>query len=186
MSDQTFQVFVANTSIQHHHLMFALEKTGRLYEHILNIGGQVSLEEIVRRRLTQAEVNYFVATKEKYGYRNVRDVAGEREFVGIVYSLDAPVNLKAIKSNYEHNDDVLNQKRDERLELSAAAIADHLSGGQTAEPNQAVLKQTPLRRSSIENIEETPGEDVPRIGVGVEFAAEGVEPRHAGRRAKTG
>lgn len=177
MSEPTYSMYVANTSMQHHILMFALEDKGRVYEQYIPMGAQVNLEEALHRRLTQSEIDFFIKKKGKYGYRNVRELSSEKEFVGMCYSIDAPINIKVIKGNYEHNNDVLNEKRDERLEDSSLAIATMLN-------DNVAPANTPLRRSSVEVIEETKGNDTPRIGVGVEFTAEGVAPNNNGRRAK--
>lgn len=174
MSNPSHALYVANTSLQTHVLMFALEHQGKVYEQTVAIGDQV---KILNRDLTEAELGYFIKKKEKYGFRNVRDIGLQKEFVGICYSVDAPVNLKFIKGNFERNNDVLNNKMEERLEDSTTSIATLLREKVAPAP-------VPLRRSSVELQEETQGEAVPRISVGREYAAPGVEPSNHGKSSK--
>lgn len=173
MSNPEHVLYVANTSLQNHVLMFALQHAGKVYEQTIPVGSQV---QVLGKKFTQEELNYFIQKKEVYGMRHVRDISGEKEFIGLCYSIDSPININAIKGNFEHNNDVLNERREDRTQDSAVAIADLL--GKVVEP-----APTPLRRSSVELLEETRGEDIPRIASGVEYTAANVEPRNHGKRA---
>jgi hypothetical protein len=167
-------VYVANTSLHHHELRFALERGGKVYRQRIPIGGQI---RVLDRSLTAEELGFFIARQERYGTRNVREMGAESKYVGLCYSVDRPVQLNAIKGNLEHNAEVLDEQRDRRLEQSTVAIANMLEKTVAPAP-------TPLRRSTVEFTEETKGTDTPRIGVGVEFTAAGVEPANRGKLAK--
>lgn len=169
-------VYVANTSIHHHTLMFTLAPgpNQKVYQQEVRIGNQV---KVLERKLTDEEAKCFIDRYERYGMRNVKDVAGERAYVGLCYSVDKPVPLNTFKGNLEHNAEVLDDQRDRRLEASTVAIANMLTDKVAPAP-------TPLKRSTVEVMEETKGPDVPRIGVGVEYTAEGVEPKNHGKQAR--
>lgn len=172
-------MYVANTSNQHHVLLFCLTPGGKIYEQHLPIGQQVRLLD---RKLEQSEIDYFIQKKEKYGYRNVVDLRtrGEKDYVGICFSIgERAVNLKEIKQNYEQNAEVLDDRRDKRLEDSTVAIANMLSQKVAPAP-------VPLKRSSVEFIEEANGQDPARIATGIEVDAPGVAPlnRSSGKSAK--
>lgn len=166
-------VYVANTSIQNHLLMFTLGVGSKMYEQNIPMGTQVLL---LGRDLTQEELAFFLARKEPYGYRNVKDLKGEKGFVGICYSIDVPVNLDYFKSNFEHNEAVLTDAQEVRQRDSAVAISSRLS---------KVSEATPLRSSSVEVIEEG---DAPsgrkQVAKGVEVVAPDGNSRNREQRRR--
>jgi hypothetical protein len=174
MTDPAHALFIANTSLQTHILMFQLEKGGKTYEQRIPIGDQVQLLE---RKLTSEELQRFLQQKEKYGVRHVKEVSGDKSYLGLCYSVDNPVRLGELKAGFEHNAEIREEQQDARLEDSTSAIAgmlkDHLGDAPVA-----------VKRATTELIEETKGEDMSRVARGVEFTADGVEPDNRGKRAK--
>lgn len=165
-------LYIANTTKQHHDFAYRLPEALDLRYETIRAGSQARLPI----ELSHDVITGIVKQHERYGLKNVADLQGNRDFVGLVYSIDKPVKLDRILETFEQNDTVLNKKGEERRETTAAAISQEMSdvisegGGNVS-------------RTEVEVIEDTKGK--PGVATGYETTRrDGVESRRGGARNK--
>ncbi len=165
------KLYIANTSKQHHLLLVRLPEESKVISQDIRAGQQVV---VGNRNLTQADVDYVVSKQTRYGLKPVAELHRNHAFVGLLYSVDKPVQLDHIYSTFEQNDDALNEKASTRREHEAASIASRIQ-----ETMASMGVDVP--RAEVTVVEDTRGQS-PRIAEGFEVVAEGVTPRHGGKR----
>jgi hypothetical protein len=162
-------LYVANMTKQHHQVNYRLPEIQQVRFQDIPIGSQVSLGG----DLSADQIELIVKQLQPFGLRSVDEIARQRNFVGLCYSIDKPVKIDAFGSAFEKNDEMLNQRAEERRATVAEAIAN---------ANQRIAQEAGIehQRTEVETIEDTRG--TPQVASGIEVTAEGVEPRRDGRR----
>lgn len=162
-------LYIANTSKQHHQFMYRLSAQQFPRPVDIRIGQQVRLE------LSREDIDKILHQHRRYGLRSVKELALNRDYVGLCYNIDAPVpldNERLIFETFDHNDTVLNARADDRREEAAVAIASDIT-------NVMQAHGVTVPRAEVEMIEETRGR--PSVATGYEVTAEGVPSRHKGQ-----
>jgi hypothetical protein len=166
------KLFIANLSKQHQHFLYRLPEWQSTRAQDIAIGAQVQIPG----DLSDTDIAYVIEKHRAYGMKSVQEARRIKGFTGLVYDIDRPVNLGDqgfIDEVQESNDDTLTERSNERREQTTAAISERLRqvGEGTREP---------LRRTEVEQVEETEG--TPQVAVGVEAVAENVAPRNQSPR----
>lgn len=163
-------LYVANTTKQHHVFAYRLpEEMSPRYETI-NAGSQV---RISGDKISSESIEFILNQYRRYGIKEAREIAGKPGFAGLVYSVDKPVVLDTLLTQYEENDVAMNDKASERREQVAAAIASDV--------NRISQEQgtSPISRIEVETSTDSPGDLPGTVAEGFEIPREGVEPRRA-------
>jgi hypothetical protein len=164
-------LYIANTSKQNHIFIYREFESQQLRERPIPIGSQICLVDDA----PISEIEYIVKQHAHFGLTKASELIGRRGFVGMCYSIDAPVNVDRMFERLETNDSALNDRSEEQRNNTVAAIANGLQ-----ERMQEHGVKVP--RTEVEVVEETKG--TPKIAVGTEVVEPGTQPRHGGQRAR--
>jgi hypothetical protein len=169
-------LYIANTSKQNHLFCYRLPENPSFRTQEIPPGGQVRLPG----DLSTDEVRRIIDHHKQYGLVDSRELSRADGFVGICYSLGAPVNIDAILGTFERNDGELNDRAQERRDETAAAIASSMSERLGVRVARAEVEQVesgtvtgPVRDTSS-----------PQFAVGSEVVADNVAPRHPGKQRR--
>lgn len=161
-------LFVANTSKQNQIFMYRLPEHAIPKYAEIRPGTQVKIPG----DLSPEALRLIVEHTAPYGIKAVTELPRNRDFVGLCYSVDKPVQFDHLFSTFEQNDTVLNEKAEERREDQAAIIAQEI---------QNTMREVGVEvpRAEVTMVEET--KDTPRVANGYEVTSPGVAPRHGGK-----
>jgi hypothetical protein len=166
------KMYVANCTIQAHDFLYRLPETNSHRMQRIGPGSQIRISG----DLNQPEIDSIVKQHEKYGMLSVDEASRvKRRFVGLCYSVDAPVKIERMEIVLDMNNKVL-VAEGERLRREAA-VATATAIEKELEPVGGNL--TALEMSVVE--ERRDGRDVtdPEIAEGVR-----VDRTHDGEPAK--
>jgi hypothetical protein len=90
----------------------------------------------------------------KYGLKPVAEVVRTKDFVGLCYSFDKPVNLDRLGYTFDHNEGVQQEISEERREEVALAI-DRGIFEQTEEARRMGMPLAPLRGVDVVTMEDS-------------------------------
>jgi len=172
------KLYVANCTKQRHDFVFRSPEEDQTKSRILTMTIGVGEQAVIWRDAPLAELDRIIQQKLVFGMRPASELYGAREFVGLCYEIDRPVDIDrvvhAVKVNDQHLEAVSAKVREE----SAVALNNEID---RIDPNN-------LRSLEVE-IEELPkrGEtSAARKGKEtIQVVRPGVEPRNieAPRRA---
>jgi hypothetical protein len=90
------------------------------------------------------EVKSIIEQHEQYGFIEASRIKGQRDFVGLCYSVDAPVKLDYIKLAFDLNDKVLDERGQEIRKAAAIAAdqyIDQLTPGAVNNTRSSVIEE---------------------------------------------
>ena len=166
-------LYIANTSKQVSVVTFRFPEEIRPREVSIFPGTQKQLGNF-----EQPQIDIVVKQMSRYGMRSVDELQRNRNFVGLLYSINSPVPLDAeriIEDTFRKNDEILDAQAEERRENVAAAVASHIT-------NAMHEHGVPVPRAEVEMVEDTRG--TPTLSKGYEAVAPGVRSRHESQPAK--
>jgi hypothetical protein len=169
------KLYVMNATIRDHELTWRWAEDNSYRFQKIAAGQQA----VIVGDTTEDRVKQIIDQNERYGMRNINDLAGEKSYVGLVYSVNEPVSFDKIDSVIEHNASELASGAAERMEATAHAIQE----------NTSRMTGKEVKRVEIEQVEtgtvNAPDSvrDNPSVALGTELVAEGIAPRHKGRTA---
>jgi hypothetical protein len=169
-------LFVANMSKQHQDFTFRLPGDPATKSQMIRVGTQQRIGGDLKPEI----IAKIIEQHTPYGLKAARELPRNREFVGLCYSVDTPVQLEHWGQTLEMNDDVLNDRAEQRREDTAATIANSI---QHAMQERGVT----VPHAEVSIVEDARPGDTPRIARGYETSSEGQAPRHAskpGRRSR--
>ena len=139
------KLYVANTTHQVQDFQYRLPDNLKIYKQTIDIGKQV----MVPGDLSSNDVDFVVAQHAMYGMVNVRELDRTRNFFGLCYSIDKPVDVERVKYAVIHNKGVLVERGKEIRKEAAVAV------------NNSIEEQTGSLNSLQMDIEEieTKGKD---------------------------
>jgi hypothetical protein len=166
------KLFIANTTKQHHDFAYRLPEDKNVRIETIRIGTQVA----VGGDLSMDVIARIIEQHSAYGLRDARTLSGVKDFVGLCYSIDKPVPMDNMLVLFERNDEVLNERADQRREDIAGAIAHNTQ-------SQMEGADVTLQRAEVEVVEETKN-GTPAVSSGYEVTADGAPSRHNARKGR--
>jgi hypothetical protein len=160
------KLYVANMTKQNHDFAYRLKGQQAWKQPSIPVGQQIMFD------WPRELIDEVIQSKIHTGIINVIDLPRNREFVGLCYSIDKPVQLSAWDEALERNDTVLNEAAEARLEDVATTVAGNIQ-------TQMRERGVEVPHAEVTTVEET--RDTPRIAKGFEVVAEGAAPRHPGK-----
>jgi|GEM_PF-5600321 len=113
-------MWVANTTAQYHNFMYRVAEQPKLIQQEIPPGGQIRIAAN-GGNLSPADIAAITEHHEQYGMVAAQDVGKHRGYLGLVYSLDRPVNLAKIQEQVYSNRDILTERG--KANRQAAAVA---------------------------------------------------------------
>lgn len=123
------KLWIANCTKQNKEISYRLPEVRRLFELKVNAGQQAPLPQ---EDLSKLQVDYFINQLRHYGLRDANTVKNVREHVGLIYSIDKPVDMNRVSQVRDRNDEILTEVVDEGLKQSLLA-ADQTVRSQTGD-----------------------------------------------------
>lgn len=160
------KLFVGNTKKQHEDFHFRLPENGKLINLPIAAGTQIQVLD----DLDESTIDAIVKQHERYGLIAEKEAKRAKNFVGLVYSLDAPIKLQSLQLVFAHNKEVLEEKAQQNLETVGAATKEKLDGISREGEGSG------LPRVEVEIREEAKEGQNATIAKGVEVVKEGVAP----------
>ena len=168
------QLYVLNTTIRDHEIAWRwLGDSPRTQS--IKAGQQV----VVGGDLDRPRIDAIVEQNVLYGMRPAADIPREKGFIGLIYSIDKPVELDKIETQLERNEIELQADADERRENIAAAVADNVSRQTGKEVKRLEIEQ--VETGDVRSPDAK--RDNPTVAVGTEYVAGDTAPRHRGRKS---
>jgi len=158
-------LYVANLSNHRHVFLCQLPENRKLWKQPIGpfsqqrIAGDMSPEDIAA----------ILDHHKRYGLVHWTEARKSRGFVGLCYSIDAPIRIETFFETKETNDTALNLRSEQIHEESAVAMIDKLSHD----------LGKPVQRLEVENIEDKKT-GAPSVSQGIEVVRPGVQPKHQG------
>lgn len=169
-------LYIANTSKQHHDFAYRLPEEISVRRQMIPVGGQIRVGGDMSLEL----IERIIKQHQPYGLKAVSDLTRNRDYVGLCYSIDKPVQLnsdRVMSDTFEKNDSVLDARAEDRREEAAVAIADQIQG--TMRDHGVAVP-----RAEVEIVEETRG--TPKIASGYEVMNGAAGSRHNGKLSLRG
>lgn len=112
------KLYIANLTKQRHDFIYRVPNDPRLHQQDIPLGGQ-------RQIWSEAPVStlrYIVEQHERYGLIPVTEVTRKRDFAGLCYSFDKPIDVEKMLFALDHNDGFLVQSSMEVRKQAAGAV----------------------------------------------------------------
>jgi len=91
-------LYIANTTPRQHHLNYRIPENVRLFERYIPAGGQVKLT------YGQPEVDHIINQLTPYGLIAAKEIGRNKDFSGLCYSIDKPIDVDAIQNGLSEVD----------------------------------------------------------------------------------
>jgi hypothetical protein len=168
-------LYIANTTKQNHVFVYRHREMSNPAMREIKRGQQIPISDI-----TIEEARAIVKQHEKYGIMDAAELSRRRDFAGLVYSIDKPVDIDQMLASFELNDKDLAKEAQQRREVQAAAISDNVA---TQLHNLTGMDKENVRPKSLqlEVTEETDGTRSVASGVEVPADPLNVEQRKRSR-----
>lgn len=134
-------LFIANTTKQHHDFFCRIPEHSQLYRDTIKAGGQIKIS-----KLDQQQIDAIIDQHARYGMQDARKV-DRKTFVGLMYSTGRPVDAGQIEEGLNDNDQAMTDKASD---LRAASIA----ASQQALAEQAEAMGGDAGKISVEIVEQ--------------------------------
>jgi hypothetical protein len=174
------KMYVANCTNQVQQFVYRLPEIPAPRSQTIDIGRQVLLSG----ELTTKDIEAIIKQHSKYGFKSVQEVeqksnAGERPFVGLVYSLDKYINVEKIKRVLLLNHNVLILRGSQQRKAAAVAASDAIN--QQTEGTPLALKALELQAEEMAD-NKNPN---PEFNEGVRVSSEETPTETTGRNRKS-
>ena len=168
------RLFIANCTKQHHDFVYRVPETMQLKSQLIRAGEQAW---IANTEFTSDWIEKIVKDHRRYGLVHATEVKNARTFVGLCYMVDKPMTLDAILNGFAVNDEVLEERAEERRErVASEAVAGIQSTMRTMGVN--------VPQAEVEFVEEPGDGKAPALAKGYQAVAPGRAPRHEGKPSK--
>lgn len=115
-------LYVANCSRFVQDFLFRVPEVTQLFSTTIPMGGQ----NRVYKDTDKATLEHIVKQHVIYGIVHVSEIDRTKDFVGLCYSYDKPINVESIMQAVAHNDEVLERSGHELRKQQAAALSNTL------------------------------------------------------------
>lgn len=175
VSKPGIELYVANTSKQHQTIYYFVRELG--YRPIYLQPGAQDL--VGRRRLDDFELEKTLKGWAPYRFLNATELKSARHYVGVCYSIGKPVSVDDMLAQYERNDEELNEHSSQRLEQTVAAMSHQME-----KEIQGPVQHLTAEIVEVGTVQQPDSVSAPRVAKAIEAVAEGVTPRHSGKRGR--
>lgn len=136
------KLYVANCTNQVQDFIYRLPETASSRQQRIEIGGQIQISGT----LSKMDIDAVIEQHTKYGMVSVDEIDRTRQFIGICYSVDKPVDLKYVARAFDINKYVLDERGKTIRQEAAIAVSNSVEeqgAGLTALDMSVVEEQTP-------------------------------------------
>jgi hypothetical protein len=123
------KLYIANTTQQSMDLWYRTLEQRALRMQRIEIGSQIAISG----ELSTPDIEYIVQQHRPYGLVCVDEIDRTKPFIGMCYSIDAPIQIDKIQRALEHNEKVLVERG--RQIRTEAAVSLHQNLEQQQNPN---------------------------------------------------
>lgn len=114
------QIFIANITKQAHDFIYRRREINRLVTRPISAGGQIMIDT------DKDEIDFIIQQSQPYGMVHHKDIRNGKNFNGLAYNFDKPLNIDAIKAGIQHNDEVMEAVALEARQNAAVATDSSL------------------------------------------------------------
>jgi len=161
-------LYVANTTKQHHMFLYRIPGEAGIRQQHIPSGNQAR----IYNNTDLDTIWQIVKQHEAYGLVPENEVPVTKEFIGLCFSIDKPIDIDRLLHAFDHNNQVMDEVAAERRETMSATIASELEN----------TLGVPMDNVTVEIKEQVKGMETPRLEVGVEVARDPSKARHTGDR----
>lgn len=111
-------LYIANTTPRIHHLHYRIPEGPRVLDRSISPGSQVKLSH------SADEVDYIIRQLSPYGLIPVKEIGRNKDFSGLCYTIDKPVDVDAIRNGLDETDTAAIEKALEMRKANAIAADD--------------------------------------------------------------
>jgi hypothetical protein len=170
------RLYVANATKQNVDFLYRVPERQSWLQQRIPIGGQVQ----VTGELSRDVIDYIIQQHVKYGIVSADEVDRTREFTGLCYSVDKPVQMAKIEKLIRHNTDELVKLGKQIRQESAVASSVSLEGEIDQSGRNEVLRNF---EASIVEENHDDRDEGPAIAEGIRVNRSGeAAPKTARRR----
>lgn len=95
------QIFIANITKQAHDFTYRKREVNKLVTRPISAGGQILIDT------DKDEIDFIIEQAGRYGMVHHKEIRNGKNFNGLAYNFDKPLNIEAIKAGIQHNDEVM-------------------------------------------------------------------------------
>jgi hypothetical protein len=143
-------LYIANCTKQNHVFAYRVPGENGVKSLSIAIGQQSKLPG-----LSNAVAGAIIEANSRYGLIEVKEIDRTKPFIGMCYSLDAPVKIDVIIKAMKHNDEVLIQRGRETRQAAAVA-SNNLIENHLHEANESNQLNADMRNFEMTIVEEDP------------------------------
>lgn len=114
------KLFIANCTKTHQDVHYTVRELNKVFKAPIKIGCQVQ----VWRDAPKEELEYIVDQLRKYGLKDSKEAYKDKNFVGLCYSFDKPVQADFLEAMIEKNYQLLDDKAQEDR-VNTALVLNH-------------------------------------------------------------
>lgn len=167
------KLFIANTTKQHHEFVYRVPEDGRNVPIMQKI--PVGECVMIYKDDSTAVLDAIIDQHARYGLVAVSEIDRTKDFIGLAYQFDQPIDVDKIIRALSHNDMVLKAMGEEQRKQAAVAIASTID----AKTEDAGVKLAGLD-VTIEEVDRRDGTDT-ALNETVSVAKEGTRPQRRTR-----
>jgi len=93
-------LYIANASPRNHHLHYRIPENDRVFDRLIAAGSQVKLT------YGQDATDHIINQLRPYGLISVKEIGRNKEFSGLCFSIDKPVDVEAIRNGLDEVDQI--------------------------------------------------------------------------------
>lgn len=158
-------LYIGNTTKQHHEFLYRLPGEAGVKTQRIESGGQARIYNPAPMDV----LAYIIKQHEHYGLVQENEVPTTKEFIGLCFSIDRPVDLDRLLHAFDHNNTVMDETAIDRREGVAAAIAAELESA----------TGLPMRNVTVQLKEDVKQGATPRLDTGMEVTRDPSAARHS-------
>ncbi len=121
------KLYIANTTKQHHQFVYRIPEDGRNTPTMQEIPVGQCVQ--IYRDDTSSVLEAIIEQHTRYGLVPVNEIDRTKDFIGLAYQFDQPIDVEKIIRALTHNDQVLKQLGDAQRKDVAVAISQGIEQG---------------------------------------------------------
>lgn len=116
------KMYIGNCTVQVQDFQYRLYGNNKTYKQMIPIGGQLPLSG----DLDLKDIDFIVEQHAPYGLKAVSELDRSKDFTGLCYSIDKPINVDQLKKAIHLNHDVLVEQGKATREEAAVVVNNAL------------------------------------------------------------
>lgn len=117
------KLYVANCTKHIQMFMYSVPEEKGMRTQRIDMGGQI----LVYQDSSMDVISYIIGQHQHYGLVSTNEVSRTKDFIGLCYSIDRPVDIEKIMTASEQNDDVLVRRGQDIRKDTAAMFSNRLT-----------------------------------------------------------